>query len=425
MILPLDQSHVAFGLDWRVLLSGGKPDGLARRERSPLLWADPGGQYLGLLPAGENAPRRGVTVYAGAQLVLRCTTEPNVAYVAEIPDTGRYLAVCIHQRRPRKGFDRVGLAAQEVRELLDRFAEVCGHQPMAVYGDAHLEDLQHLPLRALLQAADPSAAMRRVQLLLRPLHAAAVAVCVVAVAVGAYVYRDWQLRQQAQQAAMSLPSADDCYAQALAALAAQPVMPAAALGGFVDWARALPSYVGGWRIKGADCQVAGAQSLSCELKLERGFAQATNASFLAAAPTAWQRGVVFEPDQKSARVPVVLSVPTQPLRTVLEQAPRTEVLPAQFTPLLQAMAVLGTEPRLEPARPFGVPAGLDVGQLRADLYRESQWTVQLPLRSAPRLARLPPYASVRSIGLALDTAPKATSADSFAIVKVAGAVLTH
>ncbi|CAJ0807028.1 hypothetical protein [Ralstonia thomasii] len=423
MILTINNKQMAFGLDWRVLLSKGKPDALAKKSKANLLWADPAGQYVGMLPPGESGAKKGGSVYAGAQLVLRATSDPNIAYVAEIPGTDRYLVVCIHQRRPRRDFDRVGLTAADVRELLDQFTQLCAGQAMVVYGNAHLEELQSLPLEELVEYAEGHSIMRRPKVLFGPLHAVALVVVIGGVVFGVRAYLDWQARKNLERAALNAPTADEKYAQSIAVLSQQPVMLARDVGAYLGWVRSLPVSVGGWGIRAVDCQLANAEKLTCDVKLERNFAQATNASFLAAAPEAWRRSVIFDADQKTAHVTDQVPITATTIKAVLAMAPVGADVPSQFTPKLQGMAVLGTEPKLEALAPYGVPADVQVAEIKS-IYREGVWKTQLPLRSVPRISTLPTYAYIRSLGLTLDKSPKSTPDESFAVVKIVGAILT-
>ncbi|AOY97497.1 hypothetical protein BKK79_36735 (plasmid) [Cupriavidus sp. USMAA2-4] len=426
MILTVNNRPVAFGLDWRVLLSRGKPDGLARKSKAALLWADPNGQYAGLLPPAEVPPKRGGPVFAGGQLVARATSEPNVAYVAEMPgNEHHYLVCCIHQRRPRRDFDQVDRSASQVSDLLAEFATLCGEQGYVLYGDAHLEHLRMLTLQDLVRYADPQAAMRRPAASLKLTHVAAAVVVVGGSVLGYQAYRDWQTKRAADEAARNTLSAEELYTQALAAAASKPVLLARDLGPYLDWVRGLPVSVGGWGLKGGECKPVGPDRLQCDVRLERNFAAATNATFLAAAPEAWRSTATFAPDQKTvyASESVVLAGWTTVANVLKAALPRADV-PGQFLPILQTLAIVGTEPKLDALSPFALPPGVAEGDLKT-IYREGKWTVQMPLRTVPKLTNFPTYASIRSIGIAVDRSPKATSAESFAIVTVTGSILTR
>ncbi|KJK21070.1 hypothetical protein UB46_29290 [Burkholderiaceae bacterium 16] len=423
-MLTIDGISIAFGLQWQVLLRQGSEEAVARKAGATMLWADSAGQYVGLLPPKAKRPGKRTTVYAGAQLVLRATTAQNLVYVSEMPGQDGYVAVGIHHRRPRQGFDHVFLRAAEVRTLLDAFAKVCGSESFSLIGDARLDGIEPLPLTALAAVADAGAIMRRPKLRVTPIQGAAVLVLLGGIGFAWQTYSKWRATQLAEEAVRKTQTPAEQYAQALSVVSASPLFLATGIDDYLDWARELPVSIGGWGVRSVDCEPKDTPRLSCSVRLERNFAQASNESFLAAAPTEWAKAAAFDLDQRTVRV--TTTVPLASTRTVgevLKQARARSELTQEFIPILQKMAVLGTEPKMGNIKPFGLPDGVPEDAVPV-LYREAGWSVQVPLRTAAVLKTFPEYAYLTSLSLSLERNGKAGTAESFATVKVAGAVLT-
>ncbi|MFJ1260431.1 hypothetical protein [Cupriavidus sp. CuC1] len=423
-MLTINGMSVAFGLQWQVLLRQGREEAVARKAGATMLWADRAGQYVGLLPPKVKRPGKRITVYAGAQLVLRATTAQNLVYVSEIPGLDGYVAVGIHQRRPRQDFDRAFLRAAEVKTLLDEFAKVCGNESFSLIGDARLDGIEPLPLTELVTVADAGAIMRRPKLRVTPIQGAVVLLLIGGIGVGWQTYSKWRATQLAEEAIRKTQTPAEQYAQALSVVSASPLFLATGVDDYLAWVRALPVSVGGWGVKSVDCEPKDGPRLECAIRLERNFAQASNESFLATAPAEWAKAAAFDPDQRTVRV--TTTVPLASTRTVgdvLKLARARRGLTQDFIPILQKMAVLGTEPKMGTIKPFRLPEGVAEDAVPV-LYWEAGWSVQVPLRTTAVLKTFPEYAYLTALSLSLERNGKAGTAESFATVKVTGAVLT-
>ncbi|WP_458764282.1 hypothetical protein [Cupriavidus basilensis] len=424
MILTIDGKSVAFGLQWQVLLRQGSEEAVARKAGATMLWADRAGQYVGLLPAKTKRPVKRATVYAGAQLILRATGVQNLMYVSEIPGQDGYVAVGIHHRRPRQGFDHAFLRAAEVKALIDEFTKICGSEPFSLIGDARLDGIETLSLLELALLADPSAAMRRPKLRVTPIQGVALLVLLGGIGIGWQTYSKWRATQLAEEAVRKTQTPAEQYAQALSVVRASPLFLATGVDDYLEWVRGLPVSVGGWGVKSVDCEPKDTPRLGCVVRLERNFSQASNESFLAAASAEWAKSAAFDPDQRTVRVSITAPLAsTKTVGDVLKLARSRAELTQDFIPTLQKMAVLGTEPKMGNIKPFRLPDGVPEDAVPG-LYREATWTVQLPLRTAAVLKTFPEYAYLTALSLNLERNGKAGTAESFATVKVAGAVLT-
>ncbi|MGT2455706.1 hypothetical protein ACU4GI_21805 [Cupriavidus basilensis] len=245
---------MAFGLQWQVLLRQGSEEAVARKAGASMLWADRAGQYVGLLPAKTKRPAKRATVYAGAQLILRATGVQNLIYVSEIPGQDGYVAVGIHHRRPRQGFDHAFLRAAEVKALIDEFTKICGSEPFSLIGDARLDGIELLSLTELTLLADPSAAMRRPKLRVTPIQGVAVLVLLGGIGFAWQTYSKWRESQLAEEAVRRTQTPAEQYAQALSVVSASPLFLATGIDDYLDWVRGLPVTVGGWGVKSVDCE---------------------------------------------------------------------------------------------------------------------------------------------------------------------------
>ncbi|MGT2460234.1 hypothetical protein ACU4GI_46980 (plasmid) [Cupriavidus basilensis] len=301
---------------------------------------------------------------------------------------------------------------------------MCGNEPFSIVGDAHLENIEALPLVDLASVADISATMRRPKLRVTPAQGIAALLVLGGLGFGWQTYSKWRASQLADEAMRRTQSPAEQYAQALSVISASPLFRANRVDDYLEWVRAIPVTVGGWGVKTVDCEPDDAKRLKCMIRLERNFAQASNESFLAAAPAEWAKAVAFDPDQRTVRVSV--ATPLDGATTVSEvlklARPRVE-LTQDFVPTLQKMAILGTEPKLGAIKPFRLPEGVPEDAVPV-LYREAAWTVQMPLRTAARLKLFPDYAYLTALTLNLERNGKAGTAESFATLKVAGALLT-
>lgn len=440
MIIETNGKRIAFGLEWKSLISAGKPAALAARaahlNKARLMWHDGRALYVGLLPATDRTSKTSVPIYSAAEAFLRTPGLPSDALLILRLAPGSYAIVGIKDKRPRRGFDAAGLSESAARELYESFGRLCGEQGFAVVGDLttpFAEKMSAITLDELAEQANAQCVLKAPSRAgsLR-LLAGAAAAAAAGVAFGPTMYHEFVAPPPPPQSQLT-PAQQ--YQQAVSEHLSDPIMQAAAYRGWYQWVRGLAPQLGGWRLTKVDCDFSnpGSQAASyaawdgaasCTVFFERAVrAVATNESFVQAAPPEWLPALTYEAGTDRIRVslrpPVVQPVQ---LRAVLEGAGTGSERDIHFVSQLQHTGTLAKETGLAAPQPFLLPPALPPASVPG-VYMAASWRLTSALHIVDVLDHFPPYAVLSKAVVEINKTP-ASGETPFALA-LTGLVITR
>lgn len=421
MIVEINGKKLAFGLEWRLLVSTGTPAALATDQalaaQAPLLWHDGRRLYAGLMPRA-SAPAGSGPLYAAAAAFLRVPGLPADALLMLRMADNHYAMIGIKEGRPRRGFDQAGLNTAAVRERYEQFGRLCGDTGFAVVGDPTLPFVQKatpFTFEELVALADPSCALKP------PSRAAKyrmLAGTVVAAAVIVLYGPAWWRTYISPPLAQETHSPTQQYQQFVERHLSDPMVRATDYHAWYQWVRRLAPAYGGWSLQSVDCDFRHPQSQAgiylawdgqprCSLTFNRALkAIATNETFLRAAPQEWRTRAVYHPSADEMRVMLQPKIfaPTA-LRAILQKAGRPSDRDVHFVSRLQHVGTMAKAVNIGTPAPFLIPPGVQRSNVKGPVYITTRWHLSGQLHYIDLLSTFPPYATFSKATLTLEKHP--------------------
>jgi hypothetical protein len=389
MIIEIEQHSIASDMQWRPLLVRGSVHKQARADKRPYVWSIPGEEFYGLISDTDVKYKKKKSLYSAAILFRKALgKDGNVLGIFSLGDD-HYLICGLHRGRPKDGFDTVITGDTAMGKVVEKFAGLCKEESYRLVGDVKLPSMEPAGLDTLMQQLGTDAELVRV----RVTHAKEVAVVVAVLAMvgvgnyGWYQYKAMQHRKEMLAAQQKQKSAQQRYDEAIAAIRLQPTWRTRDIGFFWEWAGRLSRQIGGWYLTKADCSFAD-NALNCTLTYDRSnYALATNKSFLDDLQGAKPDSVDFDGKNVSVHVRVE-HLPTGTYASALDAAQDYRATTIGFGSTLQELTAFGDQ-SLKSFDPFGVPAGINPGELAKPPVQAGHLDLSLPLRALPLVADFP------------------------------------
>lgn len=429
MIFEIEGKSLAFGMRWKVLVSGGTAQKEAREAKSSLMWYDGRSINLGLLSETDSISKHKHPIYAGAIALTRAyPDEPNILFVSPLPEgEGEGYVVCgIRQGRPRPNFDVVKVDELEVNRLLEEFISICGDDTFLLLGDAPLTGINEFSLAQIADVADQRSQLKKVSgLAINPIKFIAGIAVLAAVGVVAKTYIDHRKLEKQRAAALAQKSAQELYQESIASKKNLPTLLASDINPWLQWARSIPISIGGWKFAVATCNVTETKKVACRLDYERGASTAaTNRSFLESAPKSFD-GIDFDRTGKSIHATTtVQSVKFSLAGDAISGAKNQREEIVEFGSTLQSLSIFGDQ-KLLSFDPYGVPDGIAVDQMTQIPVLAAKWEFNGPLRSIEALSKFPKYVTVNQLVLTANLSPEYEYNKSLAKIALSGTVFSN
>lgn len=428
MIINIEGKNLAFGMRWKVLVSGGSAHKEARDAKSSLMWNDGRSINLGLLSEEDNVVKQKQPIYAGAIALARAyPEEPNILFVSPLPESEGYLVCGIRQGRPRPNFDVVNIDELEVNRLLGDFISICGGDTFLLLGDAPLTGINDFSLTQLGNAADHRSQLKKVSgfIAINPIKLLAVVAVLSAVVIGGRTYIEHRKLEKQRAAALAKKSAQDLYVESIAVKRTLPVVMASDMNSWLRWTRGIPVSIGGWKFTVATCNVTDSKKVACQLDYERGTSvAATNRTFLERAPKYFD-GIDFDRSGKLIHATTTIpeakfSLTGDAINSAKKQ--REEVI--EFGSILQSLTDFGDQKLLN-FDPFGVPDGVTADQLTQMPVLAAKWEFRSPMLGLEALEKFPKYVTVNQLVLTANSSPEYEYNKSLAKIVLTGTVFSN
>lgn len=426
MIFDIDGKHLAFGMRWKALLTGDAHKE-ARAAKAQLMWYDGRATQLGMLIDGDISPIKSQTIYAGAIALARAhPNDKNIFFVTSVPDSKEYVVSAIWQGRPRPDYDVVGVDAQEVTRMFDDFCGLCGEDELLILGNAPLSGIHEYSLSDIADSADQRSVLKKVSgLPIKPIKLLVIIAVLGAIGFGSKSYMDYRKREKQRAAAMAQKSAQDLYAESLAEKRNLPAVRASDVGPWLQWVRALPISVGGWKFKAAICNVTEGKKIACNLDYERGATtQATFQTFVDDAPKLFD-GINFDFAAKVIHATTTIqTVKFTQIGNAIDGSGKQRDEIIEFGSVLQTLSGMGDQ-KLGNFSAFGMPSGVAVDQLTQLPVLAAPWEFNGPLRAIEALEKFPAYATISQFGLTIGNSPQYAYNNSLAKIVLSGSIYAH
>lgn len=426
MIFDIDGKHIAFGMRWKALLTGDAHKE-ARSAKAQLMWYDGRATQLGMLIAGDIVVKKTQPIYAGAIALARAhPNDKNIFFVTSVPDSNGYVVCGIWQGRPRPDYDVVEVDAQEVTRLFDEFCALCGEDALLILGNAPLSGINEYSLNDIADAVDQRSQLKKVSgTSIKPVKLLVLVAVIGAIGFGTESYLDYRKREKQRVAAMAQKSAQDLYAESLAAKRNLPAVRASDVGPWLEWVRSLPISIGGWKFKAAVCNVTEVQKIACNLDYARGTAtQATFQTFLDAAPKLFD-GVNFDYSEKTVHATTTIqTLKFTKIGDAIDGAAKQRDEIIGFGSILQTLSGMG-EQKFGNFSAFALPSGVTVDQLTQIPAVSATWEFNAPLRGIEALDKFPAYATVSQLTLTVGATPQYAYNNSLAKIVLSGSIFAH
>ncbi len=425
MLIEFENCDVAFGMQWKPLLSKGSAHTQAREAKRSYLWTHEGEHYFGLLSEEDSKVRHKKPLYSGAIQIKKAYPDAiNLLAVFAIDD--KHFLICgLHQKRPRDGFDTVVAGAHEAGKVIDAFRVLCKGELFTLVGDANMQAMEAADLGNILTSHFSHDA------LLMKTKATNVKRVAMIVGVGVVLYglilAGDQVYQRhkaanAEIAEKNKKTPQQRYSDALYAINTQPIWLFKDIGFYVDAVGELSHTIGGWLLSNAECTRAG-DALNCDLTYERSASKlATNQSFVDDLDGVDLAKVDFGGDGRHIYVKKQIShLPVVQTGKVIDAAKTPKIETIEFGSKLQQLTNMGKQDVLA-YLPFGVPAGVDVTQLQTPPVMSAKVEMNLPLRALKLADTFPGYVSVDAINLTVGKTPIGATNNSSLKVTLRGQV---
>ncbi|WP_420227469.1 hypothetical protein [Pigmentiphaga litoralis] len=238
-------------------------------------------------PRGDR-PARGTTRYCAALAFAQGHARGLHACCVDLPD-GRAWLVAAHQGKVLTQTDRVYATPADAHVALQALMDRHG-AALTLHGQVPASPAEPFDLTQLGAQLSPANSLRSVGRVIPTPMIVALAACMLTVGgrAGWDLIRSWRSAAQPGPSALSGVSPEVAWREAFARLASQTRVHtdegvSAVLAAIV----ALPMDLGGWQLRGAQCQPHTAVGWQCGAHYQRQRRSATNATFLAARPQGW------------------------------------------------------------------------------------------------------------------------------------------
>jgi hypothetical protein len=291
--LPGHAAELVLGLRWHTIL-GSELTVRARkkaREHRATHYAHGGerAEAVGVLrfPRGDR-PARGMTRHCAALAFAQGHARGLHACCVDLPD-GRAWLVAAHQGKVLTQTDRVYATPADAHSALQALKDRHG-AALTVHGQVPASPAEPFDLTLLGAQLSAANALRSVGWAVPKPVVVALAACLLTAGgrAGWDFARSWRSGPDAAPAPASRVSPEAAWREALARLAAQTRVHtddgvSAVLAAIVG----LPMDIGGWQLRGAQCQPQAFAGWQCGAHYQRQRRSATNATFLASRPSGW------------------------------------------------------------------------------------------------------------------------------------------
>ena len=386
--LPGHAAELVLGLRWHTIL-GSELTVRARkkaREHRATHYAHGGerAEAVGVLrfPRGDR-PARGMTRYCAALAFAHGHARGLHACCVDLPD-GRTWLVAAHQGKVLTQTDRVYATPADAHSALQTLMDRHG-AALTVHGQVPASPAEPFDLTLLGAQLSAAISLKPVGWAVPKPVIVALAACALTIGgrAGWDLVRSWRSGAEPMPSTTSSVSPEAAWRDALTRLASRTRVHtddgvSAVLAAVAD----LPMDIGGWQLRGAQCQPHADAGWQCGAQYQRQRRNATNATFLAARPSGWTES--WHP-LDGVTASFVLSDGAEPLAIDRLQPLSTHdtgtfshlqtVLPAFAAIAIGEPAPLRIEP---PVDGFGVPMPALPGM---PTVHERSLTLDGPLRS--------------------------------------------
>ncbi|MDO8728627.1 MAG: type 4b pilus protein PilO2 [bacterium] len=426
MILNIDGKNLVFGMRWKVLVSGGTANKDARASKSSFMWHADKAIYFGLLGEKEGKEKLKQPLFSGAVALAHMYHEnPNILLVLPLPDEEGYVVCGIRQGRPRSGFDVIVEDELEVNRLVNEFSAICEQDSFVLLGQAHIDGISPLTFEEIASTCDTFSQLKKVSgIPFNPLMLLALMVAVGLVWGGGNAYVKHRKLEQQRRALAAKKTAQQLYSESIEAKRGESALIASNLAPVSDWVRALPLWLGGWKLTTITCKTATDKTMKCDLNFARGKnPDATNQTFINTAGNLFDSVEFVDGARTIHATTSIKGLAFSNLGAAFDSSKkqRDEVL--EFGSTLQFLSRFG-EQQLQKSMPFGVPVGVNVAELSQAPIMSSAWEFNGPLRALELTSQFPKYVSVNQIVIVIKDAPDFQSTHSMVAIKVSGAVFS-
>jgi hypothetical protein len=427
MIFNISGKNIAFGMQWKAILSKVNVHRVARIAKSPLFWQAEKAVYYGLLGSTDKKTKLKGPVYSGAAALIHAyhTAEgsANILLILQMPDDGGFVVCGIHQGRPKDGCDVVVRSSEQVEAVIERFTAICGQSPFLLIGNVELAGISSISLEEFADDVEASAQLRKASNSNVLLPACAIAV--VAAAYGAsHFYGEFVKVRKKKLAAMASQfkkSSQQLYLEEIAARRLDAALPVDSVGPIVQWVRAQDLSGGGWRMKQISCKPAPPKQLACVFAFERG--ASPRASYKTFLDWAHERFDTVSFDEGSSGITATAQVKGLPFTTlgaVFDAAKAEREERIELGSRLQVAGEYAAKHTFGKFSPYGIAAGMEAGALAPPLFASADWSLDAPVRRLSEIGKLPPYLVLKSIDFTFTTTPGFLEKSSFAHFSAAG-----
>lgn len=291
--LPGHAAELVLGLRWHTIL-GSELSVRARkkaREHRATHYAHGGerAEAVGVLrfPRGDR-PARGMTRYCAALAFAQGHARGLHACCVDLPD-GRTWLVAAHQGKVLTQTDRVHATPADAHAALQALMDRHG-AALTVHGQVPASSAEPFDLTLLGAQLSAANSMRSVGWAVPKPIVLALAACALTVGAraGWDLIRSWRSGPEQMPSAALRVSPEAAWREALARLASQTrVHTDEGVSAVLAAVVGLPMDIGGWQLRGAQCQPQADAGWQCGAHYQRQRRSATNATFLAARPSGW------------------------------------------------------------------------------------------------------------------------------------------
>jgi hypothetical protein len=415
VILDVNGKKLAFALSWKALIDDADPATMAARVARDMnaktIWHDGRALHMGALAATDRDVEAKDIYAAAAVLATMTDLGANSLFVFRLQQGSAapvFLMVGVVRGRPRVGFDLVLTDPSAVSERAQEFARICPNAFVlagnvesiaGVVGEQHVSATVVLSLEQLASAATPAGLMRKPRRVVSTKRRKTLILCLVLAVVAAKFGHDkWSSYQALAHRVTPDQQAAQAYRKLLATSMSSMSLGADATSAWYAWFRGQPETVGGWALSAVDCPVHGG-AMQCALSFRPHLGQATNQSFVDAAPKEWP-APQLKPD--GTQIVVSLTVPAGPAQRMADRLvsqPSQYQADLEFGSQLKHLGIasqstgvghyaLYPNVRVVPSAAAGVAA-----------IESASWTAKGPVRNADLIAQFPRYVTLDRLNL--------------------------